>query len=78
MTDWQLSESAIIRSQTMGVSREEIIATCEQPDWVYVSEVYAGANVAIGGRLAVAHDLSSLLVLNVSWREKLQRRPSGE
>lgn len=67
-TNWILTESAKGIIELMGVGEREAIVTCEQPDWIYESQVFAGAKVALGGRLAVAHDETNKIVLHVTWR----------
>ena len=66
---WVLTPSAKEAAERMGAGEREIVTTFEQPDWVYESQVFAGAKVALGGRLAVAHDETSKIVLHVSWRD---------
>jgi hypothetical protein len=76
VTNWILTETARTTAERMGVGEKEAIITCENPDWVYDSEVFAGAKVALGGRLAVVHDETSKIVIHLSWRHNSWKKSS--
>jgi hypothetical protein len=75
--NWILTEDARDVADRMGLGEKEVIKTCEDPDWAYKSNVYLGAKVALGGRLAVAYDETNRLVLHVSWRYDSWRQDLG-
>ena len=70
---WVFSENAQKKSSAMGVGSAEIEKAIENPDWVYISTVYSGANVAVSERLAVVYDPTNLIVLSLSWRDRPKR-----
>jgi len=74
MMDWILTDNAAYDANRLGVGIEEIVKVCENPEWTYASSVYDGASVAVGGRLAVPHDVNNRIVLGVTWQSTWRRK----